>query len=543
MVTSLSFLLSASSPPSNMLYRGSLVSVERPSVDVLISEKGTFKAGFYKEGVSRAAEGNYSSGYYVAHFNDDNVLSFIYDGPPTSSVYWPNPDNDVFSNGRTKYNSSRHAILDDMGQFTSSDKLQFFALDFGSRVRRRLTMDFDGILRLYSLSPATKDWKITWMPKLVRCRVHGFCGENGICFYKPSPTCTCPPGFRMKDPADWTQGCKPEFDILCNKTEVKFLKLPHTDFYGYDLNYQEQISIEACQNICRSDCNCRGFGYKLDGFGKCFPKGLLLNGQSGPHFVGDMYLKIPIEKNFGGTLGQYNLDCPKVSSSKKLDRTYSVPKGQEDYLKYPIGFAIAFGVVEMLCVALGWAYFHKKTVHSAIPMGFRRFTFEELKKATNGFSDEIGRGGSGVVFKGIQDKRVVAVKKLEGLSHGSEEQFWSEISTIGRINHMNLVTTFEFCAKKQKRLLVYEYLENGSLEKNLFSNGTMLTSEKRFNIAVGTEKALAYLHEEFLEWVLHCDVKPHNVLLDQDFQPHNDIHGPWPSKWMSVCTKHPTLST
>ncbi|CAN6486790.1 unnamed protein product [Victoria cruziana] len=644
MVTSLSFLLSASSPPSNMLYRGSLLSVERPSVDVLISEKGTFKAGFYKVGenafsfaiwytetlhpqgtvvwmanrdwpvnsrashlsfpkrsgdlalhdadgsivwtttantgsndagaagavfvlretgnlvlldeerrvvwqsfdhptdtllpgqpltrsirlVSRAAEGNYSSGYYVAHFNDDNVLSFIYDGPLTSSVYWPNPDNDVFNNGRTKYNSSRHAILDDMGQFTSSDRLQFFALDFGSRVKRRLTMDFDGILRLYSLSPATKDWKITWMPKLVRCRVHGLCGENGICFYKPNPTCTCPPGFRMKDPADWTQGCKPEFDILCNKTEVKFLKLTHTDFYGYDLNYQEQTSFEACQNICRSDCNCRGFGYKLDGFAKCFPKGLLLSGQSGPHFVGDMYLKIPIEKNFGDTLGQSNLDCPKVSSSKKLDRTYSAPKGQEDYLKYPIGFAIAFGVVEMVCVALGWAYFHKKTVHLrnlnqgyvALPMGFRRFTFEELNKATNGFSDEIGRGGSGVVYKGIlEDRRVVAVKKLEGLSHGSEEQFWSEISTIGRINHMNLVTMFGFCAEKQKRLLVYEYLENGSLEKNLFSNDTMLTSEKRFNIAVGTAKALAYLHEECLEWVLHCDVKPHNVLLDQDFQP------------------------
>ncbi|CAN6486783.1 unnamed protein product [Victoria cruziana] len=608
MVTSLSFLLSASSPQSNTLYRGSLLPVERPSIDVLISEKGTFKAVFYKVAdndfsfaiwytetlhpqgtvvwmanrdwpvnsrasnpsfrkrgdlalhdkdgsivwttttntgsndagaagavlelrqtgnlvlldeerravwqsfdhptdtllpgqpltrsirlVSSAGEGNYSSGCYVARFSDDNVLSLIYDGPFTSSVYWPNPDDECL-----QYNTSRHAILDDMGQFTSSDKLQFFALDFGSRVKRRLTLDFDGILRLYSLSPATKDWKITWMPKLVRCRVHGFVAKM--------------------DPADWTQGCKPEFDILCNKTEVKFLKLPQTDFYGYDFNYQEQISIEACQNICRSDCNCRGFGYKLDGFDKCFPKGLLLSGQSGPHSVRDMYLKIPIEKNFGDTLGQYNLDCPKVSSSKKLDRTYSVPKGQEVYLKYSIGFAIAFGVAEMLCKTVHLRNLNQGYV--ALPMGFRRFTIEELKKATNGFRDEIGRGESGVVFKGIlEGKRVAAVKKLEGLSHGSEEQFWSEISTIGRINHMNLVTMFGFCVEKQKRLLVYEYLENGSLEKNLFSNDTMLTSEERFNIAVGTAKALAYLREECLEWVLHCDVKPHNVLLDQDFQP------------------------
>ncbi|XP_031503045.1 putative receptor protein kinase ZmPK1 [Nymphaea colorata] len=638
-VTSLPFILKASSPLPNALYRGSSYYVESPSMGLLISEKGTFKAGFYQVGenafsfaiwyaetlsqkttvvwmanrdwpvnrrasrlsfrkggdlalldadgsvvwttatntssgagvvaelwetgnlvlldggrrvvwqsfehptdtllpgqpltrslrlVSRRAEGIYNSGYHVAHFNDDNVLSFIYDGPYTSSVYWPNPDNDVFQNGRTKYNSSRYAILDDMGQFISSDGLQFSALDFRLRVKRRLTMDFDGILRLYSLNYTTKDWQVSWMPKLVRCRVHGLCGENGICFYKPFPTCTCPPGFQMKDPTDWSQGCKPEFDIVCNKTEVKFIQLPHTDFYGYDSNYQAQASIEACMNICKSDCNCRGFGYKLDGAGKCFPKSILLNGQCGPHFVGVMYVKYPKQMNFSGTLGHSKLDCSKVSSLNKLDRAYAVGKPRGDYLKYPIGFVIAFGLVEITCVVFGWAYIHKKKVdlrnlnqgYVAVSMGFRRFTFEELKKASNNFSDEIGRGGSGVVYKGVlDDERVVAVKSLEGLSHGSEAQFWSEVSTIGKINHMNLVTMYGFCAEKQKRLLVYEYLENGSLEKNLFSNNAMLTWENRFNIALGTARALAYLHEECLEWVLHCDVKPQNILLDKDFHP------------------------
>ncbi|XP_031503093.1 putative receptor protein kinase ZmPK1 [Nymphaea colorata] len=637
---SLPFILNAAFRPSNALYRGGSLSVERPSVDVLISEQGTFKAGFYQVGqnafffaiwyaetlshpttvvwmanrdwpvnsrtsrlsfrrrgdlalldtddsvvwtstntdstgagvvaelsetgnlvvldgegrmvwqsfdqptdtllpgqpltrairlVSRAAEGIYSSGYYAAHFNDDNVLSFIYDGPNTSSVYWPNPDYDVFKNGRTKYNSSRYAVLDDMGMLTSSDRLQFSAIDSGLGVKRRLTMDFDGILRLYSLNHTTKNWEVSWMPKLQRCRVHGLCGENGICFYKPNPTCTCPPGFRMKDQVDWTQGCQPEFDIVCNKTEVKFMKLPHTDFYGYDLNYQTKISFEACENICRSDCNCRGFGYRLNGEGNCYPKSILLSGQSSLLFIGDMHIKIPILMNFSAsTVDQINLDCSKVYSPKKLNRAYAEGKAKGDYLKYPISFVIAFGVAEIICVAFGWAYFHKKTVdlrnqnqsYVAITAGFRRFTFEELKKATNNFIEEIGRGGSGVVYKGVlEDKRVVAVKNLEGLSHGSEAQFWSEVSTIGRINHMNLVTMFGFCAEKAKRLLVYEYLENGSLEKNLFSNGAMLAWENRFNIALGTAKALAYLHEECLEWVLHCDVKPQNILLDKDFQP------------------------
>ncbi|XP_031501731.1 putative receptor protein kinase ZmPK1 [Nymphaea colorata] len=638
-VTSLPFILNASFWSLSALYRGGYLSVERPSVDVLVSEKGTFKAGFYQVGenafsfaiwyaetetlnhpatvvwmanrdrpvnrrasrlsfrrrgdlalvdadrtvmwtttntdsagevlelretgnlvlldgerkvvwqsfdqptdtllpgqpltrsmrlVSKKAEGIYNSGYYSVHFNDDNVLSFIYDGPNTSSLYWPPPENTVWENGRTRYNGSRYAILDDMGKFNSSDWLQFKALDFGLGVKRRLTMDFDGILRLYSLNERTKDWEVTWMPEIARCRAHGLCGENGICFYQPKPTCTCPPGFQMKDPADWTQGCKPEFEIVCNKTEVKFIKIPNTDFYGNDLNYQPKVSFEACKNICINDCNCRGFSYKMDGEGKCFPKGLLLTGQSGPHYLNDMYVKIPIQMNFSGIFGHSNLDCSKVSLYKILDRAYAVGQAWGDYLKYPIGFVIAFGVAELICVAFGWAYMHKKTVHLhnlnqgyvAVSVGFKRFTFKELKKATKNFSDEIGRGGSGVVYKGVlEDKRVVAVKELEGLNHGSEAQFWSEVSTIGRINHMNLVTMFGFCAEKQKRLLVYEYLKNGSLEKNLFSNGTTLTWENRLNIALGTAKALAYLHEECLEWVLHCDVKPQNVLLDRDFQP------------------------
>ncbi|KAF3775447.1 G-type lectin S-receptor-like serine/threonine-protein kinase [Nymphaea thermarum] len=639
MVTALPFIL-ASSPPSNVLYRGGSLSVERSSADVLISEQGTFKAGFYQVGenafsfaiwfsetldrqktvvwmanrdlpvnsrgsrlsfrmggdlalldaddsvvwmtvttttntntntsaragevaelwetgnlrrvvwqsfdhptdtllpeqpltrslrlVSRAAEGIYSSGYYSAHFNDDNVLSFIYDGPNTSSIYWPYTDRSIFQNGMTSDNSSRYAILDDMGRFTSSDRLKFSASDFGLGVKRRLTMDIDGILRLYSLNHTIKDWEVSWMPVLERCRVHGLCGENGICVYRPSPTCTCPHGFEIKVPTDWTQGCKPEFNIVCNRTEVKFIKLPHTDFYGYDLNNQTKVSFEACQNICKNDCNCRGFGYRLDGEGNCYPKSILLSGQSGSHFLGDMYITIPKQENLIGTFDQSNVDCSKVSSPKKVDRAYAFGKALEDYLKYPIGFVIAFGVAELICVAFGWFYIHKKTVYLRnlkqgyviVSMGFRRFTFEELKKATNNFGDEIGRGGSGVVYKGVlDDKRVVAVKKLEGLSHGSEAQFWSEVSIIGRINHMNLVTMFGFCAEKQKRLLVYEYLENGSLEKNLFSIRIMLTWENRYNIALGTAKALAYLHEECLEWVIHCEVKPHNVLLDKSFQP------------------------
>ncbi|KAJ0703229.1 putative protein kinase RLK-Pelle-SD-2b family [Helianthus annuus] len=82
---------------------------------------------------------------------------------------------------------------------------------------------------------------------------------------------------------------------------------------------------------------------------------------------------------------------------------------------------------------------------------------------------------------------------------------------------MNLIEIWGYCAEGKHRLLVYEYMENGSLSQNLQSN--KLDWDKRLDIALAIEKGLAYLHEECLEWILHCDVKPHNILLDHDYKP------------------------
>jgi serine/threonine protein kinase len=104
-------------------------------------------------------------------------------------------------------------------------------------------------------------------------------------------------------------------------------------------------------------------------------------------------------------------------------------------------------------------------------------------------------GGFGTVYKGVlPDREVVAVKRLEGVSQG-DDQFWAEVSMIGRVHHMNLVRMFGFCAEGNHRLLVYEYVENGSLDKYLtseseeFGNGNVnhrvLGWKERFGIAVG----------------------------------------------------------
>lgn len=484
--------------------------------------------------VSARNQGKFLSGFYNLKFDDNNVLNLVYNGPQISSVYWPSNIVNVFDSGRTPYNSTRRAILHEDGRFASSDNLIFNASDSGARLNRRLTLDHDGVVRLYSLDESTGLWNISWQPGgLNTCLVHGLCGAYAVCTYKNSKTtCTCPDGFRRSDPADWSKGCSPRFKMTCNPADLDFLELPRVDYFGYDLEtFSTGVSLEHCQNLCLNDCRCRGFGYALDGQGQCFPKGSLLNGHSLPNTRIIMYVKVPrrLRSSFGQTVkakvDELNCSTAEVIINNSSDKQKT---NNDRYLKYLTGFLIAVALIEIILFFLGWWYFLRKRVHDEMvnmgynivrALGFKRFTYAELQSATRNFKEEIGKGGFGTVYKGVlDDERAVAVKRLEGALQG-EAEFWAEVSIIGKINHRNLVKLWGFCAEKGHKLLVYEFLENGSLDRILFTDlADTLGWEQRYNIAVGTAKGLSYLHEECLEWVLHCDVKAENILLDDCFE-------------------------
>ncbi|KAK3226287.1 hypothetical protein Dsin_006149 [Dipteronia sinensis] len=479
--------------------------------------------------ISKLGSGNFGSGFYTFYFDNDNVLRLIYDGPDTSSVYWPNPDWTVFQNGRTKYNSSRIAVLDDMGSFLSSDIFQFSAIDMGFGIKRRLTMDYDGNLRLYSLN-MNGSWMISYEALRQQCNVHGICGKNGICVYTPEPECSCPPGYEVTEPGNWNKGCKPKFNRTCSNTQqVKFIELPHVDYYGYDLNFSSPASLDFCMKLCLDDCRCEAFSYRLTGEGFCFTKSVLFNGFNTPNFPASIYLKLPVnvEASEPTSLVGTDLVCPS-SVTKVVIGTSSMYDTAIKRIRwaYLYGFAIAIGAIEVIFFVTGWWFlFRKHDVPSLLEDGyrvissqFRRFTYVELKKATKNFKEEVGRGGSGAVYKGVlEDEREVAVKRLGDIYQG-EEVFWAEVSTIGKIYHMNLVRMWGFCSEDKHRLLIYEYVKNQSLDRHLFSSD-FLGWKERFKVALGTAKGLAYLHHECLEWVIHCDVKPENILLDNEFEP------------------------
>ncbi|KAL3650701.1 G-type lectin S-receptor-like serine/threonine-protein kinase SD2-5 [Castilleja foliolosa] len=148
------------------------------------------------------------------------------------------------------------------------------------------------------------------------------------------------------------------------------------------------------------------------------------------------------------------------------------------------------------------------------------FSYKDLQTATDNFAVKLGQGGFGSVYRGtLSDGTQIAVKKLEGFNQGQKE-FRAEVSIIGSVHHLHLVRLRGFCVEGSHRLLAYEYMANGSLEKWLFREGqeeSVLDWDTRFSIAVGTAKGLAYLHEDCDVKIVHCDIKPENVLLDDQF--------------------------
>ncbi|CAN7038085.1 unnamed protein product [Brassica rapa subsp. trilocularis] len=150
-----------------------------------------------------------------------------------------------------------------------------------------------------------------------------------------------------------------------------------------------------------------------------------------------------------------------------------------------------------------------------------KFKLEDLEEATDGFRIQIGKGGSGSVFKGVlKDGSQVAVKRIEGEEKG-EREFRSEVAAIASVQHKNLVRLYGYSSVNRQRFLVYAYIPNSSLDVWIFRNRRSrgcLTWDQRYQVAVDVAKALAYLHHDCRSKILHLDVKPENILLDENYR-------------------------
>ncbi|CAL4949194.1 unnamed protein product [Urochloa decumbens] len=152
-----------------------------------------------------------------------------------------------------------------------------------------------------------------------------------------------------------------------------------------------------------------------------------------------------------------------------------------------------------------------------------RYTFSEVKKIARRFKEKAGQGAFGSVYKGKLPNGVpVAVKMLENTTAG--EEFINEVATIGLIHHANIVRLLGFCSEGTRRTLIYEFMPNKSLEKYIFLHDSntsqeLLLPNKMVAVALGIARGMEYLHQGCNKRILHFDIKPHNILLDYNFNP------------------------
>ncbi|GLT70791.1 hypothetical protein SLA2020_428510 [Shorea laevis] len=232
----------------------------------------------------------------------------------------------------------------------------------------------------------------------------------------------------------------------------------------------------------------------------------------------------PVQKEFSG---------PAISATPDFTPTVNnkPPSSKKNRTGLIVGVVVGAGVLSFLSVFVGFYIVRRRkqllTNDDAELLGIdaRTFTFSyaELKTATEDFSpaNKLGEGGFGPVFKGtLNDGRVIAVKQLSVASHQGKNQFITEIATISAVQHRNLVKLYGCCIEGDKRLLVYEFLENRSLDQALFGIRSLnLYWSTRYDICLGVARGLAYLHEESRLRIVHRDVKASNILLDSDLIP------------------------
>ncbi|KAL3504030.1 hypothetical protein ACH5RR_033871 [Cinchona calisaya] len=393
-------------------------------------------------------------------------------------------------------------------------------------ILRFVKLDGDGNLRIYSSTKGSGSKTVRWSAVSDQCQVFGFCGNLGICSYnETAPVCGCPSlNFEPVDVRDSRKGCKWKVDPQSCQGNGTMLTLEHTVLFTYppesttDNSQIFYTGFQACRTNCLTSNPCLGSTSLADGTGFCsYKTSNFISGYQSAALPSTSFFKI---------CGQAEPN-PPVSSDQIVKKDGWRLKG------WIVLVAVLVTLLGLILVegGLWWWCFRDSPKFGGLSAQYAlleyasgapvQFSYKELQRATKGFKEKLGAGGFGAVYKGVLANRTVAaVKQLEGIEQG-EKQFRMEVATISSTHHLNLVRLIGFCSEGRHRLLVYEFMKNSSLDNSLFTSeeqsGKMLNWQCRYNIALGTAKGITYLHEECRDCIVHCDIKPENILLDENY--------------------------
>ncbi|GLJ33010.1 hypothetical protein SUGI_0664720 [Cryptomeria japonica] len=318
-------------------------------------------------------------------------------------------------------------------------------------------------------------WSPIWFQPESSCGVYGGCGAYGVCFTRENiQSCRCTEGFHPRNAAVWSSqewwssGCVRRTPLNC--AAINRSVSGTTDGF---LQVMEPTR-RGCKIACLNNCSC-AFTDSNSVVCKLWFGDLVSMRDKATSSDGQP-LFIPLAASVVSHLS--------AQAGRSRSRLVAL------YISIPLGVAILSSLFIGACfIQRRHRRLLQKVEEYDAPTSLRTFTYKELKIATNNFSHKLGKEAFGCVFKAtLPDNTLVAVKRLED-SAQAEKQFLAEICTIGNIHHMNLVRLRGFCVEGSKMMIVYEYMQNGSLNSFMSykskEEDKVLEWNTRFGIALG----------------------------------------------------------
>lgn len=400
--------------------------------------------------------------------------------------------------------------------------------DFGesSVSLRHLRMDQDGNLRIYSWDDVVHAWRVGWQAVEDQCNVFGSCGLYSVCGYNSTgPVCDClysnslDLGNKLPSPDSGNSGCKKMVDLGNCKAHTSMVVMKQTVLYGlyppHDVDMM--LNEEDCKEYCSKDSTCVALTSKNDGSGLCtLKRTAFISGSTSPSIPSTSFLKECLVPQAVAAKGANPISTPKVESFPF--------RGTYRKVISAVTFVVLVTVLAILVLELFVVLFvYQKRRNNPQKRSLKgvktdlknsaliRLSYKEIHELTSGFSNQLGF----FVFKGLLFEETVVVAKVLDATVLSEKEFIKAVSILGGTHHRNLVPLKGFCFEPKHKVLIYECIPNGSVDKWLFDKKEK-NWQKRVDIAVGVTRALAYLHTECRLCIPHGSLKLENVLVDEN---------------------------